>query len=177
MPFSKVLTGLTFSYCVLVPRRARGGLSPSGTPSISLAQHSAWFEFVMSLSKHEAVSYPVHQSRSAPPLVGLRRSKQQYLLQCHLAPLEALGAAPREALVGERRLRCTLLPEAIGVVMVDAALAERACAQLALGRLACQALGRRRQRARHERVGLKELERLRGQQGAQSMLTSTSRFR
>ena len=97
------LTGLTFSYCVLVPRRARGGLSPSGTPSISLAQHSAWFEFVMSLSKHEAVSDPVYQSCSAPPLVCLRRSKQ-YLLQCHLAPLEALGAAPREALVGERRL-------------------------------------------------------------------------
>ena len=52
--------------------------------------------------------------------------------------------------------------------MVDAALAERACAQLALGRLACQALGRRRQRARHERVGLRELKRLGGQQGAQS---------
>ena len=75
--------------------------------------------------------------------LGVRRCEQR-LVQHSLALLEALGAAPREALVGERRLRSALLAEAFGRIVVDAALAERACAKLAFGRLALDALGRLR---------------------------------
>ena len=93
---------------------------------------------------------------------------EQRLLQRRLALLEALGAAPREALVGERRLRSALLAEALGCVVVDAALAKGARTQLALGRLACHALGGCGQCARHSCVRLDELERLGGKQGAES---------
>ena len=77
-----------------------------------------------------------------PTLPGRRsrlHRRKQRLLQRRRALLEALGAAPREALVGERRLRSALLAEAFGCVVVDAGLAERACAKLALGRLALEA--------------------------------------
>ena len=78
---------------------------------------------------------------SALALTAVRRKLrlEHLLLKRRLALLEALGAAPWEGLVQDRGLWPALLAEAGGCIVVDASLAERARAQLALSRLACGA--------------------------------------
>ena len=87
--------------------------------------------------RNYSIHIPFSQAQSTRPLLALAARIQQLLLERTLTLCEALRAAPREGLVRERRLRYTLLVEAVeaealGLDVIDAALAERASPQRTL---------------------------------------------